>query len=339
MLSPTTLTPNRAPRSRFPRIPTLKNSRRRTGPWAGRIHRADRPFESLECPETAGRDSSGERWNGEDTSALTLYMREVGQVNLLTPEEELALARRIQAGDDQARDQMIRANLRLVVKIARDYDNLGVPLLDLINEGNLGLMKAVERFDPEKGAKLSSYSSWWIKQSMRRALANQARTIRVPVNAGAQMFHLRKAEVKLQQTLGRKPNDEELGQEVGLSARRVGALRDAAIRPASLDAPLCDEDASVLADIVPDENADNPAQRVEDNNSLSLLDDLIERLPPREAQIVRARFGLDGGPEKTLEEVGACLGLTRERIRQLQNLALTRLRRMLEEPDALEVAA
>jgi len=280
-----------------------------------------------------------ERWNHEGSSALNLYMREVGQVNLLTPKEELALAERVQAGDEGAREHMIRANLRLVVKIAREYENLGLPLLDLINEGNIGLMKAVEKFDPAKGAKLSSYGSWWIKQSIRRALANQSKTIRLPVNAVDQIYHLRKASAKLHEVLGRDPNDEELAQEVGLSVRRVGELRDAAVRPASLDAPLGDEDSSTLSEVVADENAENPYQLFEDRNSLSKLGEFIARLPERESRIIRSRFGLDDGREKTLEEIGVKFHLTRERIRQLQNLALIKLRRMLEEPEAIEVAA
>jgi len=280
-----------------------------------------------------------ERSNQEASSALTLYMREVGQVNLLTPKEEVDLAKRVQAGDDAAREHMIRANLRLVVKIAREYENLGLPLLDLINEGNIGLMKAVEKFDPAKGAKLSSYSSWWIKQSIRRALANQSKTIRLPVNAVDQIYHLRKASAKLHEVIGRDPTDEELAQEVGLSVRRVSELRDAAVRPASLDAPLGDEDSSTLGEVVADENAANPYQLFEDRNSLSKLGELMARLPERESRIIRSRFGLDDGREKTLEEIGVKFSLTRERIRQLQNLALVKLRRMLEEPEAIEVAA
>jgi len=280
-----------------------------------------------------------ERWNHEARTALNLYMREVGEVNLLTPHEEAALAKRVRAGDEGAREHMIRANLRLVVKIAREYENLGLPLLDLINEGNIGLMKAVEKFDPAKGAKLSSYSSWWIKQSIRRALANQSKTIRLPVNAVDQIHHLRKASVRLHEILGRDPDDEELAQEVGLSVRRVGELRDAAVRTASLDAPLGDEDSSTLGEVVADENAPNPYQLFEDRNSLSMLGELIARLPERESRIIRSRFGLDDGRERSLEEIGQKFGLTRERIRQLQNLALAKLRRMLEEPEAIEVAA
>jgi RNA polymerase primary sigma factor len=286
-------------------------------------------IEPLPPPQTAE-----ERSYREGSTALSLYLREVGQVNLLTPQEEVELAKRVQAGDEAARDRMIRANLRLVVKIAHAYENLGLPLLDLINEGNIGLMKAVEKFDPAKGAKLSSYSSWWIKQSIRRGLANQSKTIRLPVNAVDQIAHLRKASSRLHQLLGRDPDTAELAQEVGLSVRRVDELRDAAVRIASLDAPLRDEDCSTLGEVVADENAPNPYQLFEDRNSLSNLGAFIARLPEREACIIRLRFGLDNGRESTLEEIGARYRLTRERIRQLQNLALTRLRRMLEGREA-----
>src|SRR5437667_4503582 len=172
----------------------------------------------------------------DGNTAFHLYLREVGQSKLLTPKEEIALAKRIHKGDAKAREEMIKSNLRLVVKIARDYEDYGLPLLDLINEGNMGLMKAVERFDPRKGAKLSTYASWWIKQSIRRALANQSKTIRLPVHVVDKLFHMRRAAMKLQAELGREATDEELAEELGTTPFRVARLRTAAIRPASLDA-------------------------------------------------------------------------------------------------------
>lgn len=267
----------------------------------------------------------------ETASAITLYMREAGQVPLLTPEQEVELAARIKRGDEAAREHMIRANLRLVVKIAREYEGLGLPLLDLINEGNIGLMKAVERFDPAKGGKLSTYSSWWIKQSIRRALANQGKTIRLPVHVADKIYHLRLAELRLQEALGREPTEEELAQELKTTPKKVAALRSAAVRPASLDAPLGDEDSSRLGEVVPDESSPNPAELLERRTTAAKVLELVNRLPEREASILRFRFGLHGGPEKTLEEVGRKFGVTRERVRQLQNLALSKLRRMLEE--------
>ncbi len=273
------------------------------------------------------------------SDALTLYLREAAQVPLLTRAEETALARRIQDGDEQAREHMIRANLRLVVKIARDYENLGLPLLDLINEGNLGLMKAVERFDPDNGAKFSTYGSLWIKQQIRRALAGQGKTIRLPGHVADNIYHLRKAETKHEQDFGREASNAELAEMLNLSVRRVTRLREAALRPASLDAPLGEDGSSSIAEIVADENAVNPAQRTEVRDAIFRLRDLLARLPDREAKIIRARFGLDDGRERTLETIGARLGVTRERIRQLQQLALTKLRHMLEQPPSIVPAA
>src|SRR2546421_6144012 len=190
--------------------------------------------------------------------ALQLYLREIGQVKLLTPKEEIVLARRIKKGDKQAREQMIKANLRLVVKIARDYEGLGFPLLDLINEGNIGLMKGVERFDPRKGAKLSTYAAWWIKQSIKRALANQSKTIRLPVHIVDKLFQLRRTAARLAEILGREPSDEELAAELGYTVARVKQLRRAALRPTSLEAPLGDDETNRVADVVKDENAETP---------------------------------------------------------------------------------
>jgi RNA polymerase primary sigma factor len=275
----------------------------------------------------------------ENESAIHLYMREIGQVPLLTPLQEIELACRIHRGDDQARDQMIRANLRLVVKIAREYEGFGLPLLDLINEGNIGLMKAVEKFDPAKGAKFSTYSSWWIKQAMRRGLANQSKTIRLPSHIVDKISRMHRASGKLQGLLGRDPTDSELAAELGSTEARVAALRAAATRPASLEMSLGDDDTSRLADLVPDERIDHPSKHLDDKDTVDMLHDLVASLDPREARILRYRFGLDGGMEKTLEEVGQYFGVTRERIRQLQNSALTRLRKMIEQRDQIAIAA
>src|SRR5258707_3717328 len=184
---------------------------------------------------------------GEDSdTGIKIYLREIGQIPLLTPQEEIDLAACIKKGDQKARALMIKANLRLVVKIARAYANLGLPLLDLISEGNIGLMKAVERFDPAKGGKLSTYSAWWIKQSIKRAMANQSKTIRLPVHLVDKISKVRRVAMKMTEELGREPSDDELAEEVGLSATRVAQLRSAAIRPASLDAPVGEDDSATL---------------------------------------------------------------------------------------------
>jgi RNA polymerase primary sigma factor len=284
------------------------------------------------------RTSAIEPGSGEMTS-LSLYMREVSKVDLLTPKDEVLLARRIKKGDPAARERMITANLRLVVKIARDYEHLGLPLLDLINEGNIGLMKAVTRFDPTKGAKFSTYSSWWIKQSIKRALANQSKTIRLPVHLVDKIAHMRRLALKLQEELGREPTDEEVAQEMGVKPRRVTEWRNAALRPTSLDAPVGDDDTHRLGDIVPDERGEDPYEQLQQRTILDKLGELVDRLHPREATILRFRFGLDGGSERTLEEVGEKFGVTRERIRQLQNLALTKLRRMINDLETVRAAA
>lgn len=267
----------------------------------------------------------------DSDSAIKLYLREIGKVKLLTPQEEIELAALIKNGSAEAREHMIKANLRLVVKIAHDYDGLGLPLLDLINEGNIGLMKAVERFDPAKGGKLSTYGAWWIKQSIKRALANQSKTIRLPVHLVDKISRMRRIAMRLHEVLGREPTEEELGQELGMTAARVAQLRQAAIRPTSLDAPIGDDDSNTYAEIVQDERAEDPYESLEEKTVNDLLGDLIEKLDERERTILYYRFGLDGGTEKTLEEVGEKFGVTRERIRQIQNLALTKLRRMIEK--------
>ena len=263
-------------------------------------------------------------------TAIKLYLREIAQTSLITVAEEIALAARIKRGDLAAAEHMIKANLRFVVKIARDYDGLGLPLLDLINEGNLGLMKAVTRFDPAKGGKLSTYAAWWIKQSIKRALANQSKTIRLPVHLVDKISKMRHAEMKLQELFGHEPTDEEIAHEMHMTPARVAQLRAAAIRPASLDAPVGDDDnADTLGDLVEDEHAHTPYQDLEEKTVLRMLREMVATLAPREEEILRYRFGLDGGAEKTLEDVGARFGVTRERVRQIQNLALQRLRRMI----------
>ena len=266
--------------------------------------------------------------------ALQLYLREIGQVKLLTRQEEIALARRIKRGDKQAREHMIKANLRLVVKIARDYDGLGLPLLDLINEGNIGLMKGVERFDLTKGAKLSTYAAWWIKQSIKRALANQSKTIRLPIHVVDRLAHIRRAEVRLREALDREPTDEEVADELHLDARRVRRYRLAAKTPVSLDAPIGnDDDASRIADVVADPNAVAPFDRVVQETDTALVREVLTTLTERENAILALRFGLNDGTERTLEQVGERLGVTRERIRQIQEQALKKLRVKMEARD------
>jgi RNA polymerase primary sigma factor len=239
------------------------------------------------------------------------------------------LAAKIQAGDSAARALMISANLRLVVKIAHDYANFGLPMSDLISEGNIGLIKAVERFDPAKGGKLSTYAAWWIKQGIKRALANQSKTIRLPVHLVDKIAKVRRLSMVLSEELGREPTDDELAEEVGISAPKLAQLRVVSLRPASLDAPISEDDSKELGETVGDMEALTPFEQLSDSNLLDELGGMLGVLDERERRIITARFGLDGGAPKTLEEVGKRFGVTRERIRQLQSGALVKLRRAL----------
>ncbi|MBV8275427.1 MAG: RNA polymerase sigma factor RpoD/SigA [Verrucomicrobia bacterium] len=265
----------------------------------------------------------------DSETSIKIYLREICQTPLLTPQEEIELAARIKKGDQKARAWMIKANLRLVVKIAHGYSNLGLPLLDLISEGNIGLMKAVERFDPTKGGKLSTYGAWWIKQSIKRAMANQSKTIRLPVHLIEKIYKLNRVSLKMSEQLGREPTDEELSEEIGISSAKLSQLKTVSIGPASLDAPVSEDDSTEFGELVGDEDAQTPFELFRDKNMRDELGELLEMLYDRERKIIFQRFGLDGGKPKTLEEVGKNFGVTRERIRQLQNIAVAKLRNAL----------
>ncbi len=268
-----------------------------------------------------------------EKNAIKLYLQEIGRIPLLTQAQELALARRVMAGDAQARKLMVMSNLRLVVKIAHDYANFGLPISDLISEGNIGLMKAVERFDPDKGGKLSTYAAWWIKQSIKRALANQSKTIRLPVHMVDKIARMRRTAMALAEQLGREPSDDEIARELGVSSSKVAHMRSVSVRPTSLDAPLGDDEGSSFGEMVGDENGFTPFEMLRDKALRKELVMMLEQIEPREAEIIRLRFGLDGGQERTLEEVGEMFGITRERVRQLQNLALNKMRRIFREKE------
>jgi RNA polymerase primary sigma factor len=271
-----------------------------------------------------------------DRSNLQLYLQEIGKTPLLTVEEEVTLARRIRRGDKAARDHMISANLRLVVKIAMDYKDFGLPLLDLISEGNIGLIKAVERFDPRKGGKLSTYAAWWIKQSIKRALANQSKTIRLPVHLVDKISKMRRTAMQLTEQLGREPSDEELAAELQIPTSKVAHLKSVSVRPASLDAPIGEEgDSATFGEIVGDDNAVSPFEGLREKNLNTDLSAMVNSLDKREAEIIKLRFGLEGREELTLEEVGKKFHVTRERIRQLEYLALTKMRKAMAKNEAV----
>ncbi len=281
-------------------------------------------------------DADGDRSPrfAESRDAFHLYLREIGPLPLLTPEEETSLACRARHGDDAAREALIKGNLRLVVKIARDYENLGVPLLDLIAEGNTGLMKAVDRFDPSRGAKLSVYSSFWIKQSIRRALGNQSRTVRVPIHIHGKLFKLDRITRRLHEWLGRAPTDVEVAHEAGLPPDRIAKLRLATLSFSSLDAPTGANQETSLAETLPDEQAGTPYEHLAGETLRELLRAFLNDLSAREVYVLRLRYGLDGEEELTLDDVGARLDLTRERVRQIQEAALKKLHRWISKREA-----
>ncbi|MBE6370388.1 MAG: sigma-70 family RNA polymerase sigma factor [Lentisphaerae bacterium] len=266
---------------------------------------------------------------------MKVYMGEIGQIDLVTKTEEAELAEAIHCGNgelhDEARATLIKANLRLVVKIAHDFKGLGLPLLDLISEGNIGLMRAVEKFDPIKGAKFSSYAAWWIKQSMRRALANQSRTIRIPVQSAGKINKIKSVRMKLAEELGREPTDSEIAEHLDFSERTVAGLRLADLRTFSLHDPIQQGEEGEFQDIIPDRRAMTPDQILGDVESVGRLLTLLDELEDRERLILKMRFGLDGYRARTLEEVSQAIGRTRERVRQIQNQALVKLRMLLAD--------
>lgn len=267
-----------------------------------------------------------------ERSTIKQYLQEIGQIPLLTPAEEVMLAKRIKRGDRAARNHMIQANLRLVVKIAHDYKDFGLPILDLISEGNIGLIKAVERFDPAKGGKLSTYAAWWIKQSIKRALANQSKTIRLPVHLVDKISRMRRMATLLTEELGREPTDEELAIEMQMPTAKIAHLKSVSVRPASLDAPINDEEGGTpFSEVVGDENAVSPYDQLREKNLQHDLRGLLDSLDERESKIIKMRFGLDGYDEMTLEEVGKLFNVTRERVRQLQNIALSKMRKSMRK--------
>ena len=270
------------------------------------------------------------------SDTMKVYMQDIGKIPLVTPEDEVRLADEIKHGNEEARWQLIRSNLRLVVKIAHDFKGLGLPLLDLISEGNIGLMKAVEKFDPTKGAKFSSYAAWWIKQAMRRALANQSRTIRIPVQSAGKINRIKSARSELTERLGREPTDGEIAEQLDVSRRTVAGLRSAELRSVSLSDPLQAGEESRFEEIIADLSAPTPDQLLGRIESLERLRELVNQLDEREAAVLKLRFGLDGQPPKTLEDVSQLVGRTRERVRQIQNHALAKLKHLLGDDFSLE---
>ena len=257
---------------------------------------------------------------------VRMYLKEIGRVPLLSAEEEVELAQRMEAGDETARHRLEEANLRLVVSIAKRYVGRGMLFLDLIQEGNLGLLKAVEKFDYSKGYKFSTYATWWIRQAITRAIADQARTIRIPVHMVETINKLIRVSRQLLQELGRDASPEEIAKEMGLSAARVREIMKIAQEPVSLETPIGEEEDSHLGDFIEDEAALDPADAASMMLLKEQISEVLKTLAPREAEVLRLRFGLEDGRSRTLEEVGQSFGVTRERIRQIEAKALRKLR-------------
>ena len=253
------------------------------------------------------------------------YLKEIGRVPLLSAEEEAALARAAQAGDEDARRRLSEANLRLVVSVAKRYAGRGLPFLDLIQEGNLGLIKAVEKFDYTKGYKFSTYATWWIRQAITRAIADQARTIRIPVHMVETINRMRQATNQLVYQNGHEPTPEELAKAMDMSVERVREIQRMAQEPASLESPVGEEEDSSLGDFVADENAEAPGKAADRAMVAQQINQALKSLTPREEKVIRLRFGLDDGRPRTLEEVGRDFGVTRERVRQIEAKAIRKL--------------
>jgi RNA polymerase primary sigma factor len=257
---------------------------------------------------------------------VRMYLKEIGRVDLLSADEEITLAKRINDGDESAKRRLAEANLRLVVSIAKRYVGRGMLFLDLIQEGNMGLMKAVEKFDYTKGFKFSTYATWWIRQAITRAIADQARTIRIPVHMVETINKLIRVQRQQLQDLGREPTPEEIGKEMELSPEKVREILKIAQEPVSLETPIGEEDDSHLGDFIEDQDAKAPSEAAAYELLKEQLEDVLDTLTDREENVLRLRFGLDDGRTRTLEEVGKVFGVTRERIRQIEAKALRKLR-------------
>jgi RNA polymerase primary sigma factor len=272
------------------------------------------------------------------TDALQLFLKDIGKVDLLTAAQEVELAKRIERGDHGAKQEMVEANLRLVVSIAKKYRNQGLPFLDLIQEGTIGLVRAAEKFDYRKGFKFSTYATWWIRQAVARALADKARTIRMPVHVVEKLNKIVRAERKLRAELGREPTAGEIGKDLDLSADEVEHIRRSAQTPVSLEKPVGDEDESEFGHFITDENLPLPDEEAEITLRKETLRKILGTLSSRERQVLELRYGLDGQHPRTLDEVGRTFNVTRERIRQIENQSLKKLRALADAIKLRDVA-
>lgn len=281
---------------------------------------------SIEARPEAEEKLTFDNIEGTTDDSVKMYLKDIGQVPLLSLEEEKELAKRMQEGDKTARDKLSEANLRLVVSIAKKYSGKGMQFLDLIQEGNLGLMKAVEKFDYTKGFKFSTYATWWIKQSITRAIADQARTIRIPVHMVETINKTNRLQRQLLQTLGREPTPAEIAEKMGVTVEKVIEIQKIAQDPVSLEKPIGEEEDSHLGDFIEDNTSASPAEKAESRMLREQLLQVLNTLTPREQEVLRMRYGIDDARPKTLEEVGKEFNVTRERIRQIEAKALRKLR-------------
>ena len=289
------------------------------------VDNMDKELEEIEVSKEELEDLSvPEGINIDDH--VKMYLKEIGKVNLLTPEEELDLAKRMSEGDELAKKRLAEANLRLVVSIAKRYVGRGMQFLDLIQEGNLGLIKAVDKFDYTKGYKFSTYATWWIRQAITRAIADQARTIRIPVHMVETINKLVRVSRQMVQELGREPTPEELAQELNMSVEKVREISKISQEPVSLETPIGEEEDSHLGDFIPDDDAPAPSEAASFVLLKEQLVEVLQTLQPRESEVLKLRFGLKDGRQRTLEEVGKEFNVTRERIRQIEAKALRKLR-------------
>jgi RNA polymerase primary sigma factor len=267
----------------------------------------------------------------ESGDSIQIYLKQIGEIPLLSLEEEQALARRLKKGDEEARRILIRSNLRLVVTIAKRYMNIGLSFQDLIEEGNLGLMKAVDKYDLAKGSKVSTYASWWIKQSMMRALANQAKMIRIPVYMVEKITSVNKASEILFKRMGRTPTPHEIAEYLGMDPDKVLDLQSMSKKPESLHETIGEDGVSELIDVISDQGSSRPNRAIAEHLIQDNIMELLSKMDEREAKIVAWRFGLFGDPPKTLEDIGQKLGITRERVRQINEAAIKKMREILKD--------
>ncbi|KAF1857215.1 hypothetical protein Lal_00015494 [Lupinus albus] len=283
-------------------------------------------FGAEDDPATETTEEEVRESSGFTEDSVRLYLREIGRVKMIKPDEEIELARLIAKGDAQAKKKLIQANLRLVISIAKKYLNRGLPFQDLIQEGNLGLIRAAEKFDHTKGFKFSTYATWWIRQAISRGLADKSRTIRVPVHMVESINKLKKTNSKLSQDLGRKPTEQELSAAMDITINKVQEIQQADREPVSMETPLNRDDETYIGDLIEDDESDRPEATTAEELMRQDLGRMLSQLTPRERDIMHLRYGLEDGRQRTLEEVGKLFNITRERVRQIEHKAFRKLR-------------